>query len=77
MLTLFQTIPFKKFLVLTNLIYGQTNDGNPKRNDFDEWLPFQTKEDIWKWKVTPTASFKKQSFNFWVPLNSYQLGIVY
>jgi len=39
MWTLFQTIPFKKFFVLTNLIYGQTNDENAKKIDFDEWLP--------------------------------------
>jgi hypothetical protein len=38
---------------------------------------FQTKEDIWKWKVTSTTIFKKQSFNFWVPLKSYRLSIVY
>jgi hypothetical protein len=36
MWTLFQTIPFKKFFVLTNLIYGQTNDENAKQIDFDE-----------------------------------------
>ncbi len=38
MWTLFQTIFFKKFLVLTNLIYGQTNDGNVEKFDFDEGL---------------------------------------
>ncbi len=60
MWTLFQTIPFKKFLVLTNFIYGQTNDGNAEKIDFDEWLPiFQTKKDIRKWKVIPTTSLKK------------------